>query len=67
MNRINMYTTAQNQYKTDRLNVKVNWNFQDGKYEYLRNQHGIHPQVHQPLRPFGKMKGNSQCFKDSIK
>merc|ERR1711982_239407 len=53
MNRINMYTTAQNQYKTDRLNVKVNWNFQDGKYEYLRNQHGIHPQVHQPLRPFG--------------
>ena len=32
--------------------MKVNWNFQDEKYEYHRNQHGIYPQVHQPLRPF---------------
>merc|ERR1712113_514192 len=57
INRINMYTTAQNQYKTDRLNVKVNWNFQDGKYEYLRNQHGIHPKF---INPSDHLDGHTQ-------
>merc|ERR1711934_207654 len=52
-NKINEYTHAQNDYKTDTLNVKVNWDLQPAGYQYLKSQYGIYPQVHRPLRPYG--------------
>ena len=55
-NKINEYTHAQNDYKTDTLNVKVNWDLQPAGYQYLKSQYGIYPQVHRPLRPYGKKR-----------
>jgi len=52
-NKINEYTHAQNDYKTDTLNVKANWDLQPAGYQYLKSQYGIYPQVHRPLRPYG--------------
>jgi len=52
-NKIDEYTHAQNDYKTDSLNVKVNWDLQPAGYQYLKSQYGIYPQVHRPLRPYG--------------
>jgi hypothetical protein len=51
LKKIDEYTALQNDYKSDRLTVKVNWDLQDSKYEYLKNQHGIYPQVKQIHRP----------------
>lgn len=45
INKIHDYSDSQNDYKTDHLNVKVKWDLQDGKYEYLKNQYGIYPQL----------------------
>ena len=59
MKKIDEYTALQNDYKSDRLTVKVNWDLQDSKYEYLKNQHGIYPQVkaiHRP-GPYGSSYG----------
>merc|ERR1712166_773038 len=59
LKKIDEYTALQNDYKTDRLTVKVNWDLQDSKYEYLKNQHGIYPQVkaiHRP-GPYGSSYG----------
>ena len=59
MKKIDEYTALQNDYKSDRLTVKVNWDLQDSKYEYLKNQHGIYPQVkaiHRP-GPYGNSLG----------
>merc|ERR1711936_1551479 len=52
-NKIDEYTHAQNDYKTDTLNVKVNWDLQPAGYQYLKSQYGIYPQVHRPLRQYG--------------
>jgi hypothetical protein len=51
LKKIDEYTALQDDYKSDRLTVKVNWDLQDSKYEYLKNQHGIYPQVKQIHRP----------------
>ena len=59
LKKIDEYTALQDDYKSDRLTVKVNWDLQDGKYEYLKNQHGIYPQVktiHRP-GPYGSSYG----------
>ena len=66
-NKIDEYTHAQNDYKTDTLNVKVNWDLQPAGYQYLKSQYGIYPQVHRPLRPYGEKLSlfttkNSQKF-----
>ena len=79
LKKIDEYTALQNDYKTDRLTVKVNWDLQDSKYEYLKNQHGIYPQVkaiHRP-GPYGSSYGGvpygkspklmSKCFLHSLK
>ena len=54
MNKLNAYNTLQNQYKTDTLNVKVNWDLQNDRYAYLQSEHGIYPQVHHPARHYGE-------------
>ena len=54
MKKLNAYTNLQNKYKTDTLNVKVKWDLQDQRYAYLQSEHGIYPQVHHPVRPYGK-------------
>ena len=51
LKKIDEYTALQNNYKSDRLTVKVNWDLQPDKYEYLKNQHGIYPQVKAIHRP----------------
>merc|ERR1712037_67484 len=51
LKKIDEYTALQNDYKSDRLTVKVNWDLQPDKYEYLKNQHGIYPQVKAIHRP----------------
>jgi hypothetical protein len=48
LEKLDKYTKAQDTYKTDTLNVKVNWDLQDSKHEYLKSEHGINPQVHHP-------------------
>merc|ERR1712139_580003 len=45
IDKVNDYNDAQDDYKTDNPNVKVRWDSQDGKYEYLKSQHGIYPQI----------------------
>merc|ERR1712066_804149 len=45
IDQVNDYNDAQNDYKNDNLHVKVRWDLQDGKYEYLKSQYGIYPQV----------------------
>merc|ERR1711935_619734 len=61
LKKIDEYIALQNDYKTDRLTVKVDWDLQDSKYEYLKNQHGIYPQVkaiHRP-GPYGSSYGGA--------
>merc|ERR1712083_304261 len=57
INKIHDYSDSQNDYKTDHLNVKVKWDSQDGKYEYLKSQYGIYPQV-QPHYGYGGYYGS---------
>merc|ERR1712110_1250865 len=45
IDKVNDYNDAQDDYKNDNLHVKVRWDLQDGKYEYLKSQYGIYPQV----------------------
>merc|ERR1712142_1070820 len=52
INKVHDYTDLQDDYKTDTLNVKVNWDLQDGKYGYLKSQYGIYPQL-QPHYGYG--------------
>merc|ERR1712018_325640 len=53
MDKLKGYNNLQNKYKTDTVNVKVNWDLQDQRYGYLQSEHGIYPQVHHPIRPYG--------------
>jgi len=53
LKKLEQYTKAQDTYKTDTLNVKVNWDLQDNKHEYLRSEYGINPQVHHPYGHMG--------------
>merc|ERR1711962_1586082 len=41
IHKVHDYVDAGDHYKTDNLQVKVNWNLQDGKHEYLKAQYGI--------------------------
>ena len=45
IHKVDDYVDAGDHYKTDTLKVKVNWNLQDGKHEYLKAQYGIYPQL----------------------
>merc|ERR1712142_415834 len=46
IHKVHDYVDAGDHYKTDNLQVKVNWNLQDGRHEYLKSQYGIYPQLH---------------------
>ena len=46
LDKLGDYTDTQDDYKTESLRVKVKWDVQDGKYDYLQDRHGIQPQVH---------------------
>merc|ERR1711936_642188 len=52
IHKVHDYVDAGDHYKTDNLQVKVNWNLQDGKHEYLKSQYGIYPQL-QPKYGYG--------------
>merc|ERR1711922_17778 len=52
IHKVHDYVDAGDHYKTDNLQVKVNWNLQDGKHEYLKAQYGIYPQL-QPKYGYG--------------
>merc|ERR1711936_1484033 len=57
IDKVHDYNDAQDDYKTDNLNVKVKWDSQDGKYEYLKSQYGIYPQE-QPNYGYGGHYGS---------
>ena len=67
LRKIDEYTDLQNDYKTDRLTVKVNWDLQDGNYEYLKNQHGIFPQVKAPIHHPGPYGSYGELLKFVLK
>merc|ERR1712109_95124 len=56
IHKVHDYVDAGDHYKTNNLQVKVNWNLQDGKPEYLKSQYGIYPQL-QPKYGYGGYYG----------
>merc|ERR1712109_184033 len=61
IHKVHDYVDAGDHYKTDNLQVKVNWNLQDGKHEYLKAQYGIYPQL-QPKYGYGGYYGRGYSY-----